>query len=245
MNFKKIVSLSPSVTEILFFLKSGDKIIGVTEQCGRIREAKNKEIVGSFLHPDLKKIVSLNPDMVIAYRKIRDEFLLAELKKRNITVLIFTPVKVKGIFDEMEKIGGITGRGDLAKSLVSRLRKRVDEVRERVSGRALPRVLRLMKDFPLTIPSPYSYQYDAIITAGGRPMFFDAKEPRAQVALEDVVRFDPQVIISCKRGKWENISAVKEKRIFSLPCELSCRQGPGTVDAIEKMAGFFHPGIKK
>ncbi|MCK4423157.1 MAG: ABC transporter substrate-binding protein, partial [Candidatus Omnitrophica bacterium] len=152
MNFKKIVSLSPSVTEILFLLKSGRKVAGVTEQCRRMEQAKDKESVGSFLHPDVKKIVSLNPDLVITYKKIRDEFLSAELKKRNITVFIFAPVKVEEIFDEMEKIGSAAGSGNLAKSLTGRLRKRIDLVREKVSGRALPRVLRLMRGVPVTIP---------------------------------------------------------------------------------------------
>ena len=257
MNFNKIVSLSPSVTEILFFLKSGGKVIGVTEHCARMKQAKNKETVGSFIRPDIEKVVSLNPDLVIAYRRIHDG-LLDELKRRNIDVLIFAPTKVEEILNEIEKIGNAAGSGDLAKSLTSQLEKRIDVVRKKVSGRALPRVLRLMKDAPITIPSSSSYQYDAIIIAGAMPMFFSAKEARTQVALEDVVRFDPQIIIRCKRGKllsrrvagdiknwekWKNISAVKEERIFSLSCELSCRSGPRIVNTIEKMAGFFHPEV--
>ena len=124
----------------------------------------------------------------------------------------------------------------------------------------MPRVLRLMRGvpvtIPVTIPSPCSYQYDAIITAGGRPMFFADKETRTQVAFEDVIRFDPQIIVICERERsvpksaveivkdwkgWSNISAIKVGKIFSLSCKLSCRAGARSVDSIEKMAGFFHP----
>ena len=262
MSFKKIISLSPAITETLFFLKLGHKIIGVTEQCARMKQAKNKEKVGSFLHPDQEKIISLNPDLVIVYKKIRDEFLLAELTKRNITVLIFAPAKVSEIFDEMEKIGDIVGSGDSARYLVSQLRKRIEVVKEKISGRALPKVSRLMRGFPLTvpitIPSPDSYQYDAIIIAGGRPMFSAGKEVRIQVTFEDMARFNPQLIIRCETERptlprmtgdinngngWKDITAVKDGRIFSLPCELSCRAGPGVVDSIERMAGFFYPEV--
>lgn len=259
MTFKRIVSLSPSVTEILILLNSGREIIGVTDQCARMEQVKNKEKVGSFICPDTEKVISLKPDLVIVYKKIRDERLLTELTKRNITILNFAPIKIKEIFDGIKRMGDVVGSGKLAKIFINQSRKRIDAVKEKVSGRALPRVLRLMRGIPITVPitvpSPCSYQYDAVIAAGGRPMFSAAKEARAQVSFEDVIRFDPQIIVRCERERpvprmavgvvknwegWDNISAVKTGKIFSLPCRLSCRPGSGIVDCIEKMAGFFH-----
>jgi iron complex transport system substrate-binding protein len=269
-SLKRIFSLAPSATEILFFLGLGLEVVGVTEQCNWPEEARGRDRVGSFAYPDIEKIASLKPDLVVAYGRIHKRF-LDKLRERNINTFLLAPRTVEDIFQEVERLCSLAGQPQSGRSLVHFLRIRVERVKERVSENERPRVFRLMGDDPITTPASSSYQYDAIVVAGGRPFNPDSEEAYIQISLEEVIRFNPEVIISCGRGRdetpkerchgcqrqnpacqrvieqirdwegWKDIDAVREGRIHTLPCQFICRPGPRLIEGIERMANFFWP----
>ena len=271
----KIVSLAPSNTETLFFLGLGEEIIGVTEQCSYPEETKEKEKIGSFAHPDIKKIIALKPDLVVMAGRIHEKF-QSEFRKYNIPLFDFAPKSVPEVLEGMEELGKVCGQGVLSRIWVNFLREKIAQARRSIpQGTNLPRVFRLMSREQIFTPATNSYQYDAICTAGGRPMTFDTQESYAKVTLGEVVKFDPEVIISCGRGKgekpkprckgcnkeypicqreieeiynwsgWEKISAVKKRRVYAFPCRIVCYPGPHVADLITKLAEIFMLTTKK
>ncbi len=266
---RRIISLAPSLTETLFFLGLGEKVVGVTEQCDFPPEAREREKVGSFARPDLKRISKLKPDLILALSRIHEKF-LKEASREGLPVLAVPGARsVEDILRLMEEIADIAGEGR-GRALVGLLRERLGAIREKVRALPPPRVFRLMTEDPIIAPTRSSYQWDAIRLAGGMPMPLEFEEPYTSVRLEEVVRFDPEVILSCgvregeerrkcpgcraqsppcrrrteeigRREGWRETSAAREGRIYPIPCELICRPGPRLVDGIEYMSRLFHP----
>ncbi|RKY59973.1 MAG: hypothetical protein DRP94_01920 [Candidatus Latescibacterota bacterium] len=268
---RKMVSLAPSLTEMLFFLELGEKVVGVTEQCDFPEEARRRERMGSFVHPDIEKISSLRPDLILVLERIHRRF-IEDARGRSLPLLVFPNMEkveeVLGAMEEIARIAGDEGRGE---ELVGSLRKRLEEVQKRVKPFPPVRVFRLMTDDPIISPTCSCYQFDAIRLAGGEPLPLNFEEPYTSVGLEEVMDFDPQVVLSCgrraeerpkemcpgcraerppcrrvveemaRREGWRETSAAKEGRIYPTPCWLLCRPGPRIVDGIELMAKLFHP----
>lgn len=263
MPAQRIVSLAPSLTETLFFLGLGLKVVGVTEQCNYPEEARDREKAGTFAYPDLEKTRRLKPDLVLALDHIHSRF-LDELRDYTVPVLVLNPKSVDGIFGGMEEIARLAGEEEQGRTLVSSLRKRVQEVWQRLKSHP-PRVLRLMRGESIGTPTRSSYQYDAIRLAGGNPLLLDCDRPYTSISLEEVLGFNPEVIISCGRKDeeprrrcpgcrvekppcltvmdeirtwegWKTTSAVREGRVYPIPCEFLCRPGPRLVEGIEWMS---------
>lgn len=268
---RKMVSLAPSLTEMLFFLELGEKVVGVTEQCDFPEEARRRERMGSFVHPDIEKISSLRPELILVLERIHRRF-IEDARERSLPLLVFPNMEkveeVLGAMEEIARIAGDEGRGE---ELVGSLRKRLEEVQKRVKPFPPVRVFRLMTDDPIISPTCSCYQFDAIRLAGGEPLPLNFEEPYTSVRLEEVMDFDPQVVLSCgrraeerpkemcpgcraerppcrrvveemaRREGWRETSAAKEGRIYPTPCWLLCRPGPRIVDGIELMAKLFHP----
>ncbi len=270
----RIVSLAPSNTETLFFLGLGEEIVGVTEQCDYPEGARDRERIGSFAHPDVGMIASLQPDLVVTSGKIHERF-LDEFKRQNIPVFVFASRSVEGILESVEELGRVCGQGKRAQSLVGSLRERIDMARARIpEGATPPRVFRLMSRDPLFTPGRGSCQYDAICLSGGKPLPLDTEDAYVKIPLEAVIDFDPEIIITCgrKRGeepkprckgctrldpacqrviedmyswnRWQGISTIKDARVHALPCRTICRPGPKVADLVEKLAMILHPGYQ-
>ena len=267
MPVQRIVSLAPSLTETLLFLGLDSKVVGVTEQCNYPEEASDREKVGSFVYPDLERVRRLKPDLVLALGQIHSRF-LDELQDYTVSVLVLNSKSVEGIFEGMEETTRLAGEEERGRTLVSSLRKRVQMVQERLKSQP-PRVFRLMIDGTIGTPTRSSYQYDAIRLAGGNPLLLNHEKPYTSIPLEEVLSFDPEVIISCGRNDgekpqrrcpdcrvekppclrmmeeirnwegWKMTSAVREGRVYPIPCEFLCRPGPRLVEGIEWMSKLF------
>ncbi len=268
---QSVVSLVPSATESLFSLGLGSKVVGVTEQCRWPEDANDRVRVGSFAFPEIAKVASLKPDLVVVHPRIHDRY-VRELRERGLNTFTTDPKTVEDILREMEQLCTLIGPPEPGLSLISSLKARLDEVKRKVAegGRKRPKVFRLMVESPLFTPTSSSYQYDAIVIAGGEPFAPSAEGAYAQVPLEAVIKFNPEVIVSCGRsrdeepkerchgcerehpacqrsveeirswGEWQVIDAVRRGTIYTLHCEWICRPGPRLFEGIERMAAFLH-----
>ena len=154
---RRIVSLAPSLTETLLFLGLGERVVGVTEQCDFPPEAREREKIGSFIEPDLGKILRLKPDLILALGRIHERF-IEEASGRDLPLLSLPSTKsVEDIFCLMEEIANIAQEGK-GKALISLLRERLKLVKERVKPFPPPRVFRLMIEDPIVAPTSSSYQ---------------------------------------------------------------------------------------
>lgn len=259
---QRIISLVPSTTEVLFFLGLGERVAGVTEHCDFPEEAKAGEKVGNFARPRLEKIISLKPDLVLADSALHGK-ITEDLQHEGVRVLAYSPSCVEEIFQMMSEIGQACGIEAAVGPAVDSLRERVRRL-GRESGGRRPRVFRLMSTDPFITPGPGSFQYDALRLAGARLMDFGAGEPYIKVEWEKIKEFDPEVLLSCgvEKGQappprckgcavpkpicqrtvddiigkgWGHLTAVRENRVYPIPCHTICRPGPRLVDGMEQL----------
>jgi iron complex transport system substrate-binding protein len=258
---QRIVSLAPSNTEILFALGLDDKIVGVTEYCNYPEEAMAKPKVGGFSNVDIEKVVSLEPDLVLATH-IHAKTVIPALEKLGITVVALTPSSLNEVLDSITLVGKITGQSREASELVSNLRARIETVTDKtrtLSPNQKPRVFYITWHDPLMTAGTMTLADDVISNAGGQNIAYDISGDKA-INLETVISRDPQVIVaSVGMGSGEdlpwqyvqteprlkNTQALLSDRLYRIDGDIIHRSGPRIVDALEQMARFIHPELFK
>jgi len=256
---QRIISLAPSNTEILFALGLGDRVIGLTEYCNYPEAATTKPEVGGFSTVDIEKVVSLEPDLVLATR-IHGKTVIPALEELGLTVLALAPTSIDGVLSSITLIGEITGQHRQASQLVNDLRTRIKTVASKTRKLApnqRPRVLYLTWHDPLMTAGTETLANDLIDKAGGQNIAYDISGDRA-IDLETVVHRDPQVIIASvgmgtgedlpwqyvkTESRLEDTQALVDKRVYKIDGDIIHRPGPRIADALELMAQFIHPEI--
>ncbi len=251
---QRMISVAPSVTEILFAIGLGDKLVGVTSYCNYPPEASKKERVGGYINPSLEKIVALRPNLVLGIADGDLRTFVNKLTGLGIAVYITNPKNVSEVILSIRKIGEVTFASEKANLFADSLRKREKEITDRVQGQARPRVLHIMAYEPLFSSAKGSFVDDLISLAGGRNVAADAKGRHPRLSMEEVMAQDPEVIILSsmtskdssgeQRQRWERwkeISAVRSGRIYVIDADILLRPSPRIIDGLEQMARAIHP----
>jgi iron complex transport system substrate-binding protein len=258
---QRIISLAPSNTEILFSLGLGDKIVGVTEYCDYPQAAEAKPKVGGFSTVDIEKVISLEPDLVLATH-IHGKSVIPALEELGLTVVALTPGSLTEVLDSITLVGKITGQSREASKLVSDLQTRieavVDETRT-LSPDQKPRVFYITWHDPLMTAGTETLADDVISNAGGQNIAYDISGDKA-ITLETVIYRDPEVIVASvgmgsgedlpwqylqTEPRLENTQALLNDRVYKIDGDVIHRPGPRIVDALEQMAQFIHPELFK
>ena len=246
---KRIVSLAPSNTEILFALGLNKEIIGVTEYCDYPDDAKNKEKIGGFSNPNLEKIYSLKPDFVFGVRGNPKETLI-NLTKLKIDVLAYDPKNLDDLFNLIIKVGKITDKREEAYNLVSKMKEKRDSIIEKADKLRKKKVYLEIWNNPYMSVGENTYLNKLIEDAGGINIAKKAKGDWPILSQEFIITENPEVIIIAymgqnieevlKRPGWENIDAVKNKRIYIINPDLIYRLGPRIIDGMEELFNLIH-----
>lgn len=260
---QRIVSTAPSITEMLYAVGLGDRVVGVTTYCHYPPAARSKPKIGSYTEPNFERIASLRPDLVVIQKNPIN--MAARLGALRLNVLEVQHDTVDDVFVSMQKIadaGGVTARG---REVVAGLRKRLDAIRARTAR--LPRVKMMfvvgrapdrLED--LIAVGRASYLNGIIDIAGGANIFKDALAPYPKVGMEEVLARNPDVIVDMgdmsqtegvteahKRavvalwGRYPGIAAVRRGRVFAVASDIFTVPGPRMVDAAEAFARMLHP----
>lgn len=243
---ERIVSLAPSITETLFALGLGDRVVAVTSYCDYPPEAKQKEDVGDTLRPGLEKIVALKPDLVIISTASQLESFVRKLEEVGIPVFISNPRNLDGVLKSIESISEISGASDRGGELVSNLRARVKAVESRVAGRERPGVFLVIGSNPLITAGRSAFITDLIDRAGGRSISSDETADYPQYSLETAVARRPEIIFlqagedRLPEGLRQTPAALRG-RVYRLDDDLLLRPGPRIVDGLEQLAEKIHP----
>jgi iron complex transport system substrate-binding protein len=256
----RIVSLSPSNTEILFALGLGDRVVGATKYCNYpplVKELKDSgkiEVVGGYVDPDIERILTLHPDLVLAGQK-HSNGAVPMLDKEGIPTFVVDPNNLTSIILSLEKIGKITGKEAKASELCSRMGVRIRAVSDRVSSLPKTRVLYIVWHDPVQTAGAGTFEDEIIEKAGGVNIFHDLSG-YAQVDPEAIAVRNPEVIIACsgmgtgadKPLQWaeterglNQTDARKNGRIYQAEGDLITRSGPRITDGLEMFAKFIHP----
>lgn len=254
------MSLAPSLTEILFALDAGDRLVGATTYCDHPPPARQVPRVGGVTSDTLQieRIVAARPDLVVSIGLDQEEA-VATLRRLGLRVEVLPPSSVEDLFTTVGRLGGLTGREAAAEELAGELRHRIDRVRgavARVPPEERPRVFYQVWDDPLMTAGEGTWLSELIELAGGRNVFADVDALYPQVSPEAVVARDPQVVLApdthgepvgaeelARRPGWSSVSAVQTGRVYAVDGDLVARPGPRIVEALEIFAARLHPDL--
>jgi iron complex transport system substrate-binding protein len=251
---RRIVSLAPSVTETLFALGVGDRLVGDTDFCDYPPEAKRKTHIGGPVNPNIEAIAALHPDLVVATREINRPDSVHSLERLGIAVYATDPQTVVQVLTSTERLGQLLGAGDAGRLLVANLRQRLGEVGRRLAGLPAKNVLMVVWLDPVISVGRNTFLDDALRRAGARSVI-DSPQSWPTIDLEQVVHLQPEyLIISNDNGKqvqrelaelherpgWRRLGAVRNRRFIVLSEAIS-HPSPRLVDGIEQLARALYP----
>jgi iron complex transport system substrate-binding protein len=249
---RRIVSLAPSVTETLFALGFGGRLVGVTTHCDYPAEAKKIAKIGGFTSPSLEVIVAKRPDLVIGVSSATDPVKAREMERLGLKVSLLSLAKVSDILNSMRIIARLLGDEQAGEKLVNKITARFDQVKSRVAGAPRRTTLLAVGLRPLVAVGGDNFIDELITLAGGENIAGNASQPWLNLPDEYVVAKKPQVIIEAGMGADRNnsakhwmdlksIPAVKESRVYAYPSDKILRPGPRIGEGLEEIARLVHP----
>jgi iron complex transport system substrate-binding protein len=250
---ERIVSLTPSVTEILFALGAGPEVVGVSQYCDYPPAVQRLPRVGSFLTPNLEAIVALRPTLIIGIGLSSDLREIRALREMGCAVMTIHDESFAQIEDSIRAIGARVGRGDAARALLAKLNTQIGHVRERVAGTPRVRVLMLVGHEPLIAVGPGTFLDDLLKLANSDNIADSINQQWPKLGIEYVIEMRPQVILDGQMGTdpaaparfWEeypSIPAVRNHRIYGYPSDQVLHAGPRIGTSLEMIAAMIHPG---
>lgn len=250
----RIISLAPNLTETLFALGLGKRLVGATEHSDYPPAAKALPRVGSYVGLNLEAILALSPDLVLATADGNDPRDVERLTALGVPVFVTRSGDVDGVLAGIERIAAVCGAGERGTALADGLRERIQRVGEAVAGRKRPLVFLQVNLQPIISANRDSYLHDLLRLAGGRNLAADAASTYPRYSLEEIVRRSPEVILisSMTRGgdfaaarqawmRWTSIPAVAGGRVHLIDSDLVDRPSPRLVDGLEQLARLLHP----
>lgn len=256
----RVVSLAPSLTEVVFALGRADWLVGVTDFCDYPAAARSKPRVGGPMTPNLERIVQARPNLVLVTAEGNPLETVARLEQLGIPIFAVKPETYPGILASIRSLGRVLGADAAAAGLVREMEERVAAVQRRVAGRARPRVLYLVWTDPLVAAGVATFVNDLLDMAGGVNVIRERTVPYPRLSWEEVVGRAPEVILVANhRGQdspstgeglplarwsaWQSIPAVRAGRVLQLPGDLTLRPGPRVVEGLEGLARAIHPEV--
>ncbi|MGH7389785.1 MAG: cobalamin-binding protein [Candidatus Rokuibacteriota bacterium] len=250
---RRIVSLVPSATELIFALGGEDRLVGVTDFCDWPPAAREKPSVGGMVNPNLEVIVALEPDIVVATDDGNRRETFEQLRRLGIPVFQVAADTVAQMLEVAGCLGELTGRREAVAPLAARVRQRIDAVAGAVAGRGRPRVLYVLWPDPLIVPGRGAIVTELIRLAGGDSVTADEPLDYPRFSVEAAVARGPEVIVLARHGtgsgpiardRWDRLAslpAVKTGRIHSVEGNLLHRYGPRIVEGLEQLGRAIHP----
>ncbi len=263
-EFERIISLAPSITETLFALGVGERVVGVTRYCDYPPQALSKPQVGGYLDPNMEAILALKPDLAIALAG--QQRLKQRLESLGIPTLQIQHQTLRDILNSIRTIGIATGSEAKAKSLLTRLKARIEYIKAKTAGLSRPRVLVVMSRsmgsplkeiFIAGAADPYN---EMISIAGGVNAYQGQFIRVPPLSAEGIVHLNPEVIIELVSDPvvqtgWSekallqdwaglpSVAAVQTDRIYFFTDEFDKVPGPRFILTLEKMARVIHPEV--
>jgi iron complex transport system substrate-binding protein len=236
-----IVSCSPAMTEIIFALGAGDRLVGVTTFCDYPEKAKSIYKIGDLSNPSLERIVGLRPDLVVVnlpeQARIR-----RELEKFDIPVFVSSPTSLDDIYKEIQEIGMLLSRSHEADSIISHMKKIIKPV---IRDHTV-RVYVELSPRPLVTIGANSFINDIVEMAGAVNIFADLQKDYPVVSQEQVITRNPDIIIVLHpvtindRTGWQSMDAIKNGKVYTaLDQDYILRPGPRLTEGYKQLSKIF------
>lgn len=251
---KRIVSLIPATTETLAALGATDYLVARTDYDHDPRLA-HLPSVGPGLTPSVEWLLSLHPDLVIAWPDSRDRSVAGQLAALGIPVYGARIETLEDVASTIRRLGALLGEGARADSLVAAIEGELASVRRAVAGRPRPRIFYVVGHEPPMTAGPGTFLDELVTIAGGENLFADAPAGWPMVSLEEIVRREPDRLIVpqgegnalparlATRPGWRELAAVRAGRIDAIDAEVAHRPGPRVGQVARMLAELIHPEL--
>ena len=255
----RIVSLIPAVTEMLFAIGAGSQIAAVSSFDTFPPDVQKLPRVGALLDPDVEKILSIHPDLVIVFAT--QTTLREQLERARIPVYVYRDAGLADVLATIRNLGARVGQGKLAMDLGRRIETHIDAVRKRVAGKPRPRTLIVFDREKLVLRGIYAsggigFIHDMVTAAGGDNVFADIKQRAVQATTELILARRPEIVLELRGdpldaatrsreiGAWNTLSslpAVRSSRVYFIDQQKAVVPGPRVAEAVELIARTLHP----
>ena len=249
---KRIISLAPGNTEILFALGLDNRIVGVTKYCDYPKAAMKKAKVGDQT-TSIEKVISLKPDLVLAHGTVNDQA-IRSIEAHGMRVLAIDPKTLDQVASDILLVGKVTNREAQAKQAAGRISSAKCLLKQKTKGiKARPKVLVAVQADPLWAAGPKTFVDEMIAMAGGVNVASDAKPGFNQFSAEAAVWRNPDVIVGTykgdrqvfTRGLWKDTKAARSGRVYEADPDLLVRAGPRLADGLLALARLIQPNVFK
>ena len=247
-EIKRAVSLAPNLTENIFAVGAGEKLVGVTTFCNYPPEAAKIQKVSDTQTPNMETIIALKPDVVFVSTASQLENFTKILDQQNIAVFVTNPNNLEDVFKNLKTFGELFGAGEQSEKLIGELKQRVFKVEEKVKGKPSIKVfVQIDKDSLYTIGKE-SFITDLTERAGGESVTKAVATAYPKISKETALALNPDAIILSESANnlepnevFKNSNAVKNGKVFKINADIISRPSPRLVDALEQIASYLHP----
>jgi iron complex transport system substrate-binding protein len=257
VKIERIVSLAPNLTEIVYAVGAGNRLVGNTTFCDYPAAAKDVAKVGDTLQPSIERILALRPQLVLMSTASQLEAFTKQLNEQQIAVYITDAGDLEGVFRSILSVGDLVNEPVAASDLVKRLRERNDQVERAVAGRPAVSVFFQLSGQPLYTVGKTSFVTNLIQRAGGRSVTAYVNEAWPRLSDEAALASRPEAIIMLSADSMgaaantkvaaalKNSPAALSGRVYQIDGALLTRPGPRLIDGLEQMAHALHPDAFK
>ena len=247
---RRIVSLNPSTTEILFAIGAGNRLVGRTTYDLWPAAARAVADLGPGLRPNVEAVLAVHPDLVILYASDDNRDAARRLRAAGVPTAAFRVDRIAEFERVTRALGTLTGDSSAARATVDSVRATIARVRAATAPLPHPTVFWPLYDQPLLATGSGSYLDELITIAGGRNIYGFMKEPSPRVTFEDLMRRDPDVVLTSPESRaryladprWRALRALRDGHLLVVDTALVLRPGPRLGEAARSMALLLHPG---
>jgi iron complex transport system substrate-binding protein len=253
---QRIVSMAPALTEILFALGVGDRVVGVTTYCDYPPEARERAKIGGFSNPSVEAILALEPDVVVVNPAGGNRDSALAVETAGVALEVVAAETLSDTYVAIRKLAELCGVEQRGEELAASIRERIARVAERVADRPRVPALYCVQIEPLIAAGRGTLPAELMELAGGINVIESDRYPR--IGIESVLATSPDVILQSRMDttdpdadgialdfwkRWTSIPAVRHGRVFVFDGTTSLRAGPRVADAVEMLALSLHPEI--
>lgn len=245
------MTLAPSITEVVFALGAGERVVGACAQCDWPPEAARLPRVGSYLVPSVEAVLALEPDVAFAVPSPGNREAVRSLERAGIQVVVVQDRTLDDLWAGIRTAADVLGIREAGDAMVARLEAELAAVRARVAGRPRRRTLLVVGHRPLIVAGGRTLQSELLAVAGGLNVAAELGDAFPQIGLESVVAFAPELILDAAMGTEAGartlfagltaVPAVAEGRIVAVDADGLFRAGPRVGTAAEALARAIHP----
>ncbi len=258
-SIKRIVSLSPNLTEIVFALGLGDRVVGVSNNCDWPADAKQKPKMGTFWQPNTEAVIAAKPDLVVCESFLQHKEIAETLKRAGLRVVSLHVESIEELYNAITQIGQAAGCSDKAEPLAAKIKIELGQIRAKSSSAKKVKVLWAVQTEPMRVVGVKTFVNEIIEIAGGQNVIAPTGDQYPSVGTETILTSGAEVIIQSAMGtdditkqqeaaekfwnRFANLPAVKNKKVYVLEADTVLRLGPRLPEGAMSVAKLLHPEL--